>query len=321
VFLAAVGLTVALTLLIAMTVTGPIRRLAEAADQVRRQKGPVTAGLHAEIPVVGTPYDEIGILSQSLRDMTGALEKRIDAIARFAADVAHELKNPLTSLASAVESLPIAPEGPGRERLVEIIQHDVKRLDRLITDISAASRLDAELSRAEAGRVDIADLLRGLVDLERDTRGPGEAEVVLEIDTGSLPSSALTVRGIESRLGQVFTNIIENAISFSPTEGTVRVHARLDQTAEGRMVRITVEDDGPGIPEDNLETIFERFYTERPDAEDFGKNSGLGLSISRQIVEAHGGRVFAENRRESALDPVRGARIVVILPARRGKGA
>jgi two-component system, OmpR family, sensor histidine kinase ChvG len=244
----------------------------------------------AEIPDFTDRTDEIGHLSGALRDMTQALYRRIDAIESFAADVAHELKNPLTSLRSATETLPLVKTEESKERLMEIIKHDVQRLDRLISDISDASRLDAELAREDANPVDMSDLLRTTVSLFNDIHRDDTPEVVLEIaySGGARPYHAV---GHDSRLSQVIVNLLDNAISFSPPGGRVTVAAR----RVGPEIQIAIEDEGPGIPAENLERIFERFYTDRPQ-ESFGQNSGLGLNISRQIVVAHGGRLWAENR-------------------------
>ena len=287
-FAAAVSLV--LSLILANTIAGPVQRLASAAERVRH-----SVKARAEIPDFTDRSDEIGHLSGALRDMTGALYRRIDAIESFAADVAHELKNPLTSLRSATETLPLANTEESRQRLMEIIQHDVRRLDRLISDISDASRLDAELAREDVDLVSMDELLRATVSLFNDIHRDDIPEVVLDIAyaPGAHP---YRVNGHDSRLHQVIVNLLENAISFSPPDGRVAILAR----RIGNEVQIAIEDEGPGIPEENLERIFERFYTDRPQ-ENFGQNSGLGLNISRQIVLAHGGRLHAENR------PARGA--------------
>jgi len=292
-----------LSILLAGTIAGPVRKLADAAERVRRR-----TKAREEIPDFTYRQDEIGHLSGTLRDMTKALYSRIEAIERFAADVAHELKNPLTSLRSAVETLPLAKNDTSRERLLEVIQHDVKRLDRLISDISDASRLDAELQRQDTSPVDFHKLLGTLVLAANETK-KGEAVPVLLGFVGGSPKDFI-VPGHDSRLGQVFANLIDNARSFSPPGGAVRVNVKKDKGA----ITVTVDDDGPGIRDDALEKIFERFYTDRPH-QAYGQNSGLGLSISKQIVEAHGGTISAENRVDAKdAEIVKGARFTVRLP-------
>jgi len=304
-----VGLVAVLVMLIssfylAGTIGEPVRKLAAAADRVRLGKG------RAELPNFPERTDEIGDLADSLRSMTSALYARIDAIERFAADVAHELKNPLTSLASALEMIERAPDAESRARLMKIARGDIKRIDRLITDISDASRLDAELSREAPEPVDLSRLLGTIIEVYRLTETPGGVRFLLKDE---LPPGTI-VRGRDERLGQVFRNLIDNAVSFSPPGGTVTVAA----TRSEQIARVTVEDEGPGIPPDNLESIFERFYTERP-GETFGKNSGLGLSIARQITENAGGRIRAENRPAPDGVPGKsgGARLIVELPVAR----
>jgi len=244
--------------------------------------------------------------------MTNALYSRIEAIESFAADVAHELKNPLTSLRSAVETLPLAKSDESRSRLLTIIQHDVKRLDRLISDISDASRLDAELQRQDAAPVDFAKLLSTLVGVANEVKREDCVKVTLRFEGGS--GRGFQVPGHDSRLGQIVDNLIENARSFSPAGGTVRVTCRRSR----QQVEILVDDDGPGVRPEVHEKIFERFYTDRPH-QGFGQNSGLGLSISKQIVEAHGGTISVENRIGPVVavgEPrVLGARFIVRLPA------
>ena len=311
VFLVALAVAILSSVLLAAFIAAPVGRLARAAQRVRRgvQK-------RVEIPDLTMKKDEIGHLSGALRDMTEALYNRIDAIESFAADVAHELKNPLTSLLSAVETLPRVKDDAARARLIEIVHEDVNRLDRLISDISDASRLDAELARAEAERVNLVILLDTVVAIANELRKDQQAVIALTIENrppDDLPFSIYTVMGHDIRLGQVLRNLIDNARSFSPDGGEVRVYARCEEDE----VVITVEDDGPGVPADNLEQIFRRFYTDRPEGEAFGKNSGLGLSISKQIVEAHEGRIWAENRYADQASPendVIGARFVVRLP-------
>ncbi|MCK0195894.1 sensor histidine kinase [Ancylobacter sp. 6x-1] len=287
VFLVAMAVMVLLSFLLAGTIAGPVRKLADAAERVRRR-----TRQRVEIPDFTQRSDEIGHLSGALRDMTDALYSRIEAIESFAADVSHELKNPLTSLRSAVETLPLAKSDASRGRLLEVIQHDVKRLDRLITDISDASRLDAELQRQEAEPVDLKRLLGTVIGVHNDVVRNDGVTVTLAYENAPGVNVPFVVPGHDSRLGQVINNLIDNARSFSPHGGTVRVTCRRLRD----HVDIIVDDDGPGIPPHALGRIFERFYTDRPEEQGFGQNSGLGLSISRQIVEAHGGRIWAENR-------------------------
>ena len=298
---AAIGFAVILaaSLIMLWHVTGPIRKLSQGAELVRSGGRVFNA-----IPNLARRHDEIGDLSISLRAMTAALYARMDAIEQFAADVAHEIKNPLTSVASAIETLRRTTDEDKRQKLMGVVRDDVRRLNRLISEISDASRLDAELSRAKAHPVDVAALVNALAEMFQDPDVQGAPKIVLD-----LPASGLRVRGLEGPLAQVFRNIIENAMSFSPKEGELRISAR---SASGRAV-ITIEDQGPGIPDENLEVIFRRFYTARPLSHGFGKNSGLGLSISRQIVEVHDGKIFAENLRD-ADGKITGARFVVELP-------
>lgn len=295
VFLLATVVMIAASLYLSWNIAEPMRNLAAAADRVRHGRSG-----RETIPDMSDRGDEIGELAGAMSAMTRALYDRIDAIESFAADVAHELKNPLTSLRSAVDMFSRATDEESRIRLLGIVRSDVKRIDRLITDISDASRLDAELSRESAESVDIAKLLETIVEIYRMMDLPRGVQITLRTD---LPTDA-AVMGRDERIGQVIRNLVDNAVSFSPQDGTVTMTAR----SEGVHVRITVEDEGPGIPPDNVETIFKRFYTERPQDHDFGKNSGLGLSIARQITEGIGGRIWAENRKEG------GARFIVVLP-------
>jgi len=281
------------------TIAEPVKRLAAAADRVRSG-----AGGRSDIPNFPERNDEIGDLADSLKSMTAGLYDRIDAIESFAADVAHELKNPLTSLASAVEMFSRAKDDESRARFLEIVRNDVKRIDRLITDISDASRLDAELSRETKEPVALSKLLDTIIEVYRMMDTGRGVEFVLRDD---IPPRAI-VHGRDERFGQVFRNLIDNAISFSPEGGKVIVTAFM----QDMIARVTVEDEGPGIPPGNLESIFERFYTERP-GESFGRNSGLGLSIARQIIEAAGGRIYAENRAPDNQQGA-GARLIVELP-------
>ncbi len=314
-FLVATLVAILLSLVLAATIAEPMRRLARSAEQVR--KG---INRRVQIPDFSTRKDEIGHLSGALRDMTNALYNRIEAIEGFAADVAHELKNPLTSMRSAVETLHYAKDDAQRERLVEIVKDDVKRLDRLISDISDASRLDAELARNEEAPVNVLDLLQTFTQLANERPAKDSATVTLKVEpvpagprSQDNDSDAFFVLGHDSRLGQVVRNLLDNARSFSPPNGEVAITLR---RVPGQ-VEFRVEDQGPGISEDNLERIFNRFYTDRPEIA-FGENSGLGLSISKQIVDAHRGRIWAENR--YGIDPasgeqkVAGARFTVRLP-------
>ncbi|WP_395516419.1 stimulus-sensing domain-containing protein [Pseudorhizobium flavum] len=306
VFGVATLVNILLSLLLSSTIANPLRRLAAAAIRVRRG-----AKQREEIPDFAYRQDEIGNLSIALREMTTALYDRIDAIESFAADVSHELKNPLTSLRSAVETLPLAKSDDAKRRLTEIIFHDVRRLDRLISDISDASRLDAELARTDSTPVDLRVLLGNLVDISRQIRnGRKPVEIDLAVDAKGAKQDFI-VNGHDLRLGQIITNLIENARSFVPDDGG-RISIRLSQS-RGR-VNVTVEDNGPGIQAEDIDRIFERFYTDRPEGESFGQNSGLGLSISRQIAEAHNGTLRAENIVDTN-GTVKGARFVLSLPA------
>ncbi|AIB25336.1 Sensor histidine kinase ChvG [Brucella suis bv. 2] len=300
---------VILSLFLASTIANPLRKLSAAADRVRHG-----VKNRMEIPDFSERQDEVGHLSTSIRDMTDALYTRIEAIESFAADVSHELKNPLTSLRSAVETLPLAKTDESRKRLLDVIQHDVRRLDRLITDISDVSRLDAELAREHIDRVDMKKLLTSLVTAAREVRR-NKVGIEIVFNTGKLPTGkkGFYVAGHDLRFGQVVSNLIENARSFVPDD-TGRIVVTL--AGEGNRLRILVEDNGPGIPIENIERIFERFYTDRPASEAFGQNSGLGLSISRQIIEAHGGTLTAENITDpDKPDIFKGARFIVDLPA------
>ncbi|GAB5469701.1 MAG: stimulus-sensing domain-containing protein [Rhodospirillales bacterium] len=308
VFAVATSVTILLSLYLAGTIARPIRSLARAADQVKSGKGKKIA-----LPDYSKRRDEIGELGRALTAMTDALWARLDAIEGFAADVSHEIKNPLTSLKSAVETVARVSDPQRREQLMQIILDDVGRLDRLITDISEASRVDAEMARADGVTVNLAELLSGLVEIER-LAGTGDGpRFVLDLPRGR---TSCLVMGLEGRLGQVFRNIIANAASFSPPGAEVRLALRSD----GDKVEVRVEDEGPGIPENKLEAIFSRFYTERPEREKFGTHSGLGLSISKQIVEAHHGQIWAENRKD-AQGRCLGATFVIRLDAYPGKAA
>ena len=307
VFTVAAAVTILLSLLLAGTIANPLHRLADAAQRVRRG-----ISSREEIPDFSARQDEIGNLSAALRDMTNALYDRIDAIESFAADVSHELKNPLTSLRSAVETLPRARTEDARKRLLDVIEHDVRRLDRLISDISDASRLDAELARQDAGSIDLRRLVEDFVDISLQIRKSAKAvEIELEVVPENAPRGRFVVSGHDLRIGQVLTNLIDNAHSFAPATGG-RITLRL--TASKDSCFINVEDNGPGISAEKIDSVFRRFYTDRPDGEAFGQNSGLGLSISRQIIEAHGGTLTAENIVDEKTGTRRGAGFIVKLP-------
>ncbi len=300
IFAVALVLTVLLSFYLAQTLASPIMQLAGSAAAMRQGEGRT-----GSVPLsLLSREDEIGILARDLQRAARDLWARIDTNERFAADVAHELRNPLTSVRSAIETLRRIDNPEQQRRLLAIIAEDAVRMDRLIADISDSSRVDAELSRTVAVPVDVAPILSTLAELHAATREEGEPTVALEA-----PATGLVVRGVEGRLVQVFRNLLGNALSFSPLDGKVSVRAR----PAGAWVEVVVEDEGPGIPEAKLEGIFERFYSERPKGEGFGKHSGLGLSISKQIVEGLRGRIAAENRRD-AEGKVVGARFIVRLP-------
>jgi two-component system sensor histidine kinase ChvG len=310
IILIAVAVNLVSSFALTQLVAQPLRRLSAAADSVRLSRARAIA-----LPDIADRKDELGDLAVSLEDMTHTLSDRMEAIERFAADVAHEIRNPLTSIRSAVETLELVGDQAARERLLGILKQDVGRLDRLITDISNASRLDAELSRDSPRPVSLGRLLREIVALYENVRREGDTHLRLALDE----AETLTVSGREGPLSQVFRNLIDNARSFSPAGGEVRVSLARER---GQAV-VRVDDDGPGIPPENLETVFERFYTSRPKGAAFGGASGLGLSIARLIVEAHGGKIHAENRTGEAGE-VLGARFVVTLPTaspRREDGA
>ena len=293
------------SLLMHLFVARPVMRLSAAADEVRLQRARAIS-----LPDLEGRKDEIGDLARSLETMTETLSDRMDAIEAFAADVSHEIKNPLTSIRSALETLPLVKTAAQREKLSNLLQQDVRRLDRLITDISNASRLDAELNRDRPRAIDLTLLLTEIVGVYEAGLKPGEAHVTFTAPAGE----NVQILGRDGPLGQVFRNLIDNARSFSPPEGTVRLSLVRDDINPDLPIRVRIDDDGPGIPPENLETVFERFYSARPRGTAFGANSGLGLSIVRQIVEAHGGRVTAANR-PGPVDGVAGARFEVALPA------
>ena len=313
-----IGLALLATLLssLALTlfITMPMRKLARAAELVTR-----SSRKRGAIPDLSKRRDEIGDLSSVMRDMTEGLYARIDDIANFAADVAHEIKNPLTSLRSASDTLRVAKTDEQREKLISIIQQDVSRMDRLITDISKASKVDANLARDTAQTLDVAEIVANITDFyAQTTSGDGPQLRNLTAMDGDDP---VFIRAFETPFAQVLRNLIDNALTFSPADGEVRIQAALSKEGEQERVIITVEDDGPGIPPDNLEAVFDRFYTERPKGAQFGSHSGLGLAICRQIITAHKGTIIAENRQSAANKEVQGARFVVSLPRQtRGGG-
>ncbi|SEL93721.1 two-component system, OmpR family, sensor histidine kinase ChvG [Roseovarius azorensis] len=306
-FLIATLVSVGLSFILASTISNPLAELAEAAEIGRdRNRGNGAKG-RIRIPDLTARPDEIGRLSGALRGMVAALYHRIDSNEQFAADVAHEIKNPLASLRSAVGTMRIAKREDQRERLLEVIEHDVRRLDRLVSDISNASRLDSELVREEQEAFDLLGTLRGLGQYLGEEAEKKGVEFITDF-----PAQPIVITGLEARLAQVFVNLIANAISFCEEGDAIRVWAR----RRANRVLVVVEDTGPGIPDQALEKVFQRFYSERPEG-DFGNNSGLGLAISKQIVEAHDGVIWAENIRpthaDATSDPL-GARFVVGLP-------
>ena len=297
----AITITSALSLYLSRSITRPIRRLASAAEKIRSDRN----GRH-EISEVSERNDELGELSKALTQMTDDLWQRLDAIEKFAADVAHEIKNPLTSIRSAVETASKIKDNEKRDKLLALILDDVHRLDRLITDISDSSRLDTELSREKFTAIDIGKLLLAFYELRTSQKKFGEKNLTLDIMEGN---AELLILGHEIRIVQVIDNIVDNAITFSPPHGNINIVV----SADAKSVTITIDDQGPGIPKGKLDAIFDRFYSERPPTEKFGLHSGLGLSICKQITEAHNGEITAENR----LDPqsiTKGARFIITLP-------
>ncbi|UWQ28429.1 sensor histidine kinase [Leisingera sp. M523] len=306
-FVVALLVSVGLSLVLASTIANPLADLAEAAELGRERGSRKSNPGRIRIPDLSARPDEIGRLSRALRGMVKALYSRIDSNEQFAADVAHEIKNPLASLQSAVGTLRMVHRDDQREKLMDVIEHDVRRLDRLVSDISNASRLDAELVKEEEEDFDLLVMLGNLNQyLGEDARTKGIDYIT------DLPAQPIQLQGLEARLAQVFVNLITNAISFCEEGDAIRVWAR----RRANRVLIVVEDTGPGIPDQALSKIFKRFYSQRP-VEHFGNNSGLGLAISKQIVEAHGGVIWAENIRPTEADVTSeplGARFVVGLP-------
>ena len=306
-----IGLAFLVTLLsslaLSLFVTRPMRKLARAAELVTR-----SSENRDSIPDLSRRRDEIGDLSSVMRDMTQGLYSRIDDIANFAADVAHEIKNPLTSIRSASDTLRVAKTDKQREKLIHIIQQDVSRMDRLITDISKASKVDANLARDTAQTLDIGEVLGNITEFYEQTRS-GDGAMVKNVTTLD-PEAPIFIRAFETPFAQVLRNLIDNALTFSDVDGEVRLNVDVKMKGDKERVIITVEDDGPGIPPDNLETVFDRFYTQRPKGARFGSHSGLGLAICRQIITAHKGRIWAENRVEPDSEKVLGARFVIDVP-------
>ncbi len=306
-FVIALLVSIGLSILLASTIANPLADLSAAAEMGRDRDARKFAPGRVRIPDLSARPDEIGRLSVAMRGMVAALYDRIEANEQFAADVSHEIKNPLASLQSAVGTMRVAKRDDQRERLLEVIEHDVRRLDRLVSDISNASRLDAELVKEEEESFDLTKTVRNLSEyLGTQARAKGVEFVTDLVD------EVVMIRGLEGRLAQVFVNLITNAISFCEDGDAVRVWVR----KRDDRVLVVVEDTGPGIPEQALTKVFKRFYSERPSG-DFGNHSGLGLAISKQIVEAHGGVIWAENIRPTQADiasePL-GARFVVGLP-------
>jgi len=299
IFLGVLALSLMLSSFLASTIVRPLRRLAVAAQRVRLGRS-----RDVTVPRFAARRDEIGQLARALSDMTLALRDRIDATEAFAADVAHELKNPLASLRSAVDTFEVVDNPDLKRQLLEVVRDDVGRIDRLITDIADASRLDAELSRSRFERLDLAALVTNLIRLHQTAGTPRDVRLMASIE-----SPPIWINGEPARLAQVVRNLLDNAVSFSPDGGLVTV--TVERTRDRRIL-LTVDDNGPGIPPDNQEDIFRRFYSERPEAEDFGRHSGLGLAIARTIAEAHDGSISVENR--IANGQVDGARFTVLLP-------
>ncbi|MEP5153653.1 sensor histidine kinase [Planktotalea sp.] len=306
-FLIATLVSIGLSLVLASTISNPLSDLAMAAEVGRRNDNGKVSPARIRIPDLTARPDEIGRLSGSLRGMVAALYDRIDSNEQFAADVAHEIKNPLASLRSAVGTMRVAKREDQREKLLQVIEHDVRRLDRLVSDISNASRLDSELVKEDEESFNLLYMVNNLCEYLGEQASSEGIEFIAD-----LPSDPIMISGLEGRLAQVFVNLITNAISFCEDGDAIRVWARQRES----RVLIVVEDTGPGIPEQALGKVFKRFYSERPEGQ-FGNNSGLGLAISKQIVEAHGGVIWAENIRPTAADVTSeplGARFVVGLP-------
>ena len=306
-FVVALFVSIGLSFVLASTIANPLSDLAAAAELGRDKNARKMSPTRVRIPDLTGRPDEIGRLSGALRGMVSALYDRIDANEQFAADVSHEIKNPLASLRSAVGTMRVARTDDQRNRLLEVIEHDVQRLDRLVSDISNASRLDSELVKEEEEEFDLVRTLENLSQYHGEEAAKKGVDFITD-----LPSEPIRISGLEGRLAQVFVNLLSNAISFCEEGDAVRLWTR----RRANRVLIVVEDTGPGIPEEALTKVFNRFYSERP-VKQFGNHSGLGLAISKQIVEAHGGVIWAENIRPTDLDIMSeplGARFVVGLP-------
>lgn len=293
-----IGFSIFLSLFLARTIVRPLRRLAIAAHRVRLGRS-----REVRVPRLPSRSDEIGLLARAVSDMSQSLRQRIDNIEAFAADVTHELKNPLASLRSAVDGLDRVEDPDLRHRLMMVARDDVVRLDRLITDIGEAARADAELARAKFERVDLGPLIEQLVSSWETRREKGDARLAF-----ARPRKAsAVVMGKPDRLARAINNIIDNAVSFSPAGGLVEIAA----TRVGDEVRVRIDDEGPGVPPDAREAIFNRFHSVRPEGEDFGRHSGLGLAIARAIVEGHDGEIDVQDRDDASS----GARFTIRLPA------
>ena len=289
--------SILLSLYLARTIVSPLQQLSRAAVRVRQGRE-----REVEVPRLPERGDEIGLLARAVSDMTGALRQRIDAVDSFAADVAHEIKNPLASLRSAIESLPRVTDAELRSKLTDIATHDVRRIDRLVSEISDASRIDAEMSRATLERIDMAKLVRAIIGSREDRAENRDVDIVL-----NARGFAAHVLGVGARLERVVENLLDNAVSFSPPQAPIEVSIDND----GERVVLMVCDSGPGIPDDAREKVFQRFHSVRPDSEDFGNHSGLGLAIARAIAEAHDGSLSAQARP----DGQQGACLRLELPA------
>ena len=311
--IAGIALLVAIgsSLLLARTVAGPMKRLSEAANHVSRN-----ISARQELPDFSERRDEVGQMGRAFIAMTAALYRRIEASEKFAADVAHELKNPLAAARSTAEALTYAKTEADRDELVSQIQGELKRLNRLINDVSNASRLDAELARQEMQPTNMRHVLTAVTGIFRDMLADDGRKILLVMEPVT-SDAVYTVVGNDSRLAQVFTNLVDNALSFSPPGGTITLRAR----PSGSLVEIAVEDEGPGVPPDKLDTVFERFYSDRPATDSSrGKNSGLGLSISKEIIASQRGEIAAENRVDPSTGKIKGARFVVRLTTAKGIG-